>query len=96
VSFHNILEEIANENESELLNMQRDLHRNEVTITNEKTISNNNHLISKLLPMELMEYKDVPRGLPPSRGQWNFKLNITAQDLKNLPLAKPKLVSREA
>lgn len=40
VSFHNILSEIAQNDESELLNLQRDLHRNEVTLTNEKTINN--------------------------------------------------------
>ena len=67
VSFHNILTEIAQNNESELLNLQRDLHRNEVTLTNAKTISNNEHLIKKLLPYELQEFQDVfkvPRGLP--------------------------------
>jgi len=99
VSFHNILNQIAEEDESELLNLQRDLHRNEVTLTYDKTISNNNMLIDKLLPNELTKFKDVfevPRGLSPSRGKWDFKLNITSQDLKRLPLAKPKITSKEA
>ncbi|KAG4084949.1 hypothetical protein H8356DRAFT_965378 [Neocallimastix lanati (nom. inval.)] len=99
VSFHNILNQIAEKDESELLNLQRCLHRNEVTLTNEKTIINNDILITKLLPKELAKYKDVfevPRGLPPSRGKWDYKLNITPQDLKQLPLAKPKLTSEEA
>ncbi|KAG4103473.1 hypothetical protein H8356DRAFT_929191, partial [Neocallimastix lanati (nom. inval.)] len=93
VSFHNILNSIASENESELLNLQRDLHRNEVTLTNDKTINKNGELINKLLPSELIEFKDVfkvPRGLPPSRGKWDFKLNITKHDITTLPLAKPK------
>ncbi|KAL6625786.1 hypothetical protein U3516DRAFT_658870 [Neocallimastix sp. 'constans'] len=98
VSFHNIINQIAGETESELLNLQRDLHRNEVTITNEKTISNNEILIKKLLPKELMEYQDVfkvPRGLPP-RGKWDFKLQIIQEDLKKLPMTKPKKVSKNA
>jgi len=99
VSFHNILNSIASENESELLNLQRDLHRNEVTLTNDKTINKNGELINKLLPSELIEFKDVfkvPRGLPPSRGKWDFKLNITKHDITILPLAKPKITSKEA
>ena len=99
VSFHNILNSIASENESELLNLQRDLHRNEVTLTNDKTINKNGELINKLLPSELIEFKDVfkvPRGLPPSRGKWDFKLNITKHDITTLPLAKPKITSKEA
>jgi len=99
VSFHNILTEITQNDESELLNLQRDLHRNEVTLTNKKTISNNEQLIKKLLPKELQEFQDVfkvPRGLPPSRKQWDFKLNITKEDLKRLPLTKPKITSKEA
>ncbi|KAG4099920.1 hypothetical protein H8356DRAFT_935648, partial [Neocallimastix lanati (nom. inval.)] len=93
VSFHNILTEIAQNDESELLNLQRDLHRNEVTLTNEKTIKNNKELIERLLPKELKEFKgvfEVPRGVPPSRGKWDFKLNISKADLSTLPLAKPK------
>jgi len=40
-----------------------------------------------------MEYKDlfdIPVGLPPDRGEWNFKLNITGEDLNTLPISKPK------
>ena len=99
VSFHNIINKIASENESELLNLQRDLHRNEVILTNEKTINKNAELINKLLPSELIEFKDVfkvPRGIPPSRGKWDFKLNITKQNISTLPLAKPKITSKEA
>jgi len=99
VSFHNIINKVASENESELLNLQRDLHRNEVTFTNEKTINKNAELINKLLPLELIEFKDVfkvPRGIPPTRGKWDFKLNITKQDIATLPLAKPKVTSKEA
>jgi len=99
VSFHNILAEIAQNDESELLNLQRDLHRNEVTLTNEKTINNNRELIEKLLPKELKEFKkvfEVPRGVPPSRGKWDFKLNISKSDLSSLPLAKPKITSKDA
>jgi len=99
VSFHNILTEIAQNDESELLNLQRDLHRNEVTLTNEKTIKNNKELIEKLLPKELKEFKDVfevPRGVPPSRGKWDFKLSISKADLSTLPLAKPKITSKDA
>jgi len=55
VSFHNILNSVASEDESELLN----LHRNEVTLTNNKTINKNTELVSKLLPKELFEFKDV-------------------------------------
>jgi len=98
VSFHNIINQIAQEDESELLNLQRDLHRNEVTLTNTKTILNNDKLISKLLPKELKEFSDVfqvPRGLPPSRGKWDFKLKITKEDLRKLPLAKAKATSKE-
>jgi len=52
---------MAEDDESELLNLQRDLHRNEVTITNDKTITNNNILIDKLLPTELKDFSDVFR-----------------------------------
>ncbi|KAL6636178.1 hypothetical protein U3516DRAFT_732330 [Neocallimastix sp. 'constans'] len=92
VSFHNILSEIAQNDESELLNLQRDLHRNEVTLTNEKTINNK-------CRTELKEFKDVfkvPRGIPPSRGKWDFKLNISKEDISKLLLAKPKITSKEA
>jgi len=59
----------------------------------------NAELVDKLLPPELKEFKDVfkvPRGIPPSRGKWDFKLNISKEDISKLLLAKPKITSKEA
>jgi len=84
MKFPYVINQIAEESESELLNLHRDLHRNEVTLTNEKTILYNESLINKSLPKELYMYKDVfqvPRELPPSRGKCDFKINITKKDL---------------
>ncbi|KAG4092881.1 hypothetical protein H8356DRAFT_1081731 [Neocallimastix lanati (nom. inval.)] len=76
-SLNNEIINTTEESESELLNLHRDLHRNEVTLTNEKTILYNESLINKSLPKELYMYKDVfqvPRELPPSRD--NIKENL--------------------
>jgi len=71
----------------------------QVTVGNEKEVQENEENIRKLLPKELMDYKDVfqiPKGLPPSRGKWDFKLDISDEDMKELPIAKPKSIGKEA
>ena len=71
----------------------------QVTVGTEQIIQENERDIDKLLPKELNEYRDVfqiPKGLPPSRGKWDFKLNISQKDLDQLPIAKPKTIGKEA
>jgi len=71
----------------------------EVTVGTKQIIEENEQDINNLLPKELSEFKDVfqiPSGIPPSRGKWDFKLNITQEDLDQLPIAKPKTIRKEA
>lgn len=70
-----------------------------VSINNNKAQEENEKNIKKMLPPELGEYNDVfsiPSGLPPSRGKWDFKVEISQQDLDQLPCKKPKEIGKEA
>jgi len=95
VSHHYILTQW---NVNELTNYEQPSEY-QVTIENQQTIGENEIDIDKLLPDELSEFKDVfqiPKGLPPDRKEWNFKLKITKEDLDKLPTAKPKEIGKEA
>jgi len=71
----------------------------QVTVGTDQTVQENEKDIDELLLEELKEFRDVfkiPSGLPPSRGKWDFKLNISQEDLDGLPIAKPKTIGKEA
>jgi len=95
VSHHNILSNWNIETKENYIQPKE----YQVTVGDEITIKENEEDIKNLLPPEFQDYKDVfqiPKGLPPDRGKWNFKLNITREDLDQLPTSKPKEIGKDA
>lgn len=90
ISNHNILKDYEI---YKLIEPEAENEKYIATVGTDKEIEKNNKDIEKLLPKELKELKNIfsiPKGLPPSKGIWDFKLNITQHDLNTLPLTKPK------
>ncbi|ORX75321.1 hypothetical protein BCR32DRAFT_285284 [Anaeromyces robustus] len=78
---------------------ETDNEEQEITIKSEENIINNEKDIKNLLPKELIEFKDVfrfPEGLPPSRGEWDFKLNIDESKIKDLTYQEPIRTNEKA
>ncbi|ORX63267.1 hypothetical protein BCR32DRAFT_287897 [Anaeromyces robustus] len=94
ISHHNLLKEF-----NIPIILTQPLNEYKMKVGTQKEIQENEENIMKMLPKELMKFKDVfkiPRGLPPSRKEWDFKLKITQEDLNSLPLAKPKNIGKRS
>jgi len=73
--------------------------KQEITIRSEQAELENELQIREILPTELQDYKDVfqfPKGLPPSRGIWDFKLTVDKSKIKDLRYQEPIIMDKAA